>query len=62
MRQLHNEELYTCSDTLNYIGRRFRVKLDLPKWYTDQECAKFLFEKCLFTHLETNKDKFNLLM
>lgn len=62
MRQLQNEKLFTRNDLLKYIGHRFRVKLDLPEWYTDQECANFLFEKCLFIHLENNKDKFNLLV
>lgn len=62
MRQLHKEELYTRNDVLNYVGQRFRVKLNLPDWYTNRECANFLFEKCLLTHLERNEEKFNLLM
>lgn len=62
MRQLQQEEIYTKSDVLTYIGSRFRVKLGLPDWYSDHECANFLFNNCLFTHLEDNSDKFNLLM
>ena len=62
MRQLHEEELHTKNDVLNYIGSRFRVKLNLPDWYTDVECAQFLFKYCLLTHLDDNLDKFNLLV
>lgn len=62
MRQLQKEELFTSNDILTYIGRRFRVKLDLPDWYSDLECANFIFDKCLFTHLKSKEDKCNLLM
>ncbi len=62
LRQLQEENLFTKNDVLNYIGSRFRVKLSLPEWYTDNECAQFLFKYCLFTHLNTEAEKFNLLV
>lgn len=62
LRQLQKEQIFNKIDVLNYIGSRFRVKLMLPEWYTDIECANYLFKYCLFTHLEDNQDKFNLLM
>ncbi len=62
LRQLQEADIFTRSDVLNYIGSRFRVKLMLPDWYTDIECANYLFKYSLFTHLDENIDKFNLLM
>jgi DNA-directed RNA polymerase I subunit RPA2 len=62
LRQLQEEEIFTRNDVLNYIGSRFRIKLMLPDWYTDIECANHLFKYSLFTHLNENVDKFNLLM
>lgn len=62
LRQLKTERLYTQQEVLAYIGNRFRVKLMLPDWYTDVECAKFLLEHCLLTHLDKNIDKFYALM
>ena len=62
LRQLHEESILTRSDVLNYIGSRFRVKLMLPDWYTNVECANYLFKHSLFTHLDQNIDKFNLIM
>lgn len=62
MRQLQEENILTRNDVLTYIGSRFRVKLMLPEWYTDLECANYLFDNCLFTHLDDNVDKFNLMM
>jgi DNA-directed RNA polymerase I subunit RPA2 len=62
LRQLQDEDIFTRNDVLNYIGSRFRIKLQLPEWYTDIDCANYLFKYCLFTHLDDNIDKFNLLM
>ncbi len=62
LRQMQEENIFTRTDVLNYIGSRFRIKLQLPDWYTDVECANYLFKHSLFTHLENNIDKFNLLI
>ena len=62
LRQLQSEKIFSRNDVLNYIGSRFRVKLMLPEWYTHVECAEFLFKHSLFTHLDTNEDKFHLLI
>lgn len=42
-------------------GERFRIKLSLPEWTTDEDVAIFLFDNCILSHLDTNQDKFNLL-
>ena len=62
LRQMQEEDIFTRTDVLNYIGSRFRVKLNLPDWYTDIECANHLFKYSLLTHLEANRDKFNFLI
>ena len=62
LRQLQDETIFTRNDVLNYIGSRFRIKLQLPEWYSDIDCANYLFKYSLFTHLDENMDKFNLLM
>ncbi len=62
LRQLQEENLFTKADVLHYIGSRFRVKLGLPDWYTDSECAQHLFKYCLLAHLNTETEKFNLLV
>jgi len=45
-----------------FLGERFRIKLTLPDWTTDEEVAIFLFTQCVLVHLNAVKDKFNLLM
>lgn len=62
LRQLQEEDIVTRNDALNYIGSRFRIKLNLPDWYSDVECAQHLFKYSLLTHLESKTDKFNLMM
>jgi DNA-directed RNA polymerase I subunit RPA2 len=62
LRQLQTEKIFTRNDVLAYIGSRFRVKLNLPDWYTDIECANYLIKYSLFTHLNKNSDKFNALI
>ncbi|XP_077440050.1 DNA-directed RNA polymerase I subunit RPA2 [Vanacampus margaritifer] len=46
---------------LDYLGRRFRVKLNLPEWYTERQCADFLLDECICIHLRTGMEKFRLL-
>ncbi|XP_069110170.1 LOW QUALITY PROTEIN: DNA-directed RNA polymerase I subunit RPA2-like [Argopecten irradians] len=62
LRQTQDEGLLTQSSILKLIGERFRVKLDLPPWYTDAEVANYLLKYCIAIHLESNTDKFNLLL
>ncbi|XP_053477690.1 DNA-directed RNA polymerase I subunit RPA2 [Ictalurus furcatus] len=46
---------------LDYLGERFRVKLQLPEWYTNEQCAKFLLDECLCIHLKSDNEKFYML-
>jgi len=44
LRLVMEEGCVTRSKVLDYFGERFRVKLSLPEWYTNEQCAKFLIE------------------
>uniref|UniRef100_A0A673BFY2 DNA-directed RNA polymerase subunit beta n=1 Tax=Sphaeramia orbicularis TaxID=375764 RepID=A0A673BFY2_9TELE len=61
LRVVMEEGCITRSKVLNYLGERFRVKLNLPSWYTNQECAHFLFSECICIHLKSDVEKFYLL-
>ncbi|MGH0147295.1 UNVERIFIED_CONTAM: hypothetical protein FKN15_010207 [Acipenser sinensis] len=61
LRMVVVEGCTTKKQVLNYLGERFRVKLSLPEWYTNQQCADFLLEHCICIHLKSNVEKFYLL-
>ncbi|KAK3108488.1 hypothetical protein FSP39_008990 [Pinctada imbricata] len=42
LRQLLPDKLTSQSKVLEYIGKRFQVKMGLPEWYTHKEVALFL--------------------
>ncbi|XP_023281560.1 DNA-directed RNA polymerase I subunit RPA2 [Seriola lalandi dorsalis] len=44
LRIVTEESCTTRSKVLNYLGERFRVKMNLPEWYTNEQCANFLLE------------------
>ncbi|XP_060606086.1 DNA-directed RNA polymerase I subunit RPA2-like, partial [Ruditapes philippinarum] len=62
LRQALNENLLTKQSVLKHIGSRFRVKLSLPEWKTDEEVGQFLLQQCVCVHLTNDVDKFNLLV
>ncbi|CAF89806.1 unnamed protein product, partial [Tetraodon nigroviridis] len=49
------------NQVLSFLGERFRVKMNLPEWYTHQQCATILLEDCICIHLKSDAEKFNLL-
>lgn len=44
LRIVMEENCTTRSKVLNYLGERFRVKMNLPEWYTNEQCANFLLK------------------
>ena len=44
LRIVMEQGCVTRSQTLNYLGERFRVKIQLPEWYTNEQIAEFLLE------------------
>lgn len=62
LRQVQNEGLLTRSEVRAYIGEKFRICMRLPEWYSDEQVAVFLLRHCICVHMESNVDKFNLIL
>lgn len=63
LRSIHLETLHTHEDCKSFLGKMFRVKLyECPAWFSDTEVADFMIKKCILIHLNTNEDKFNMLV
>ncbi|XP_030053972.1 DNA-directed RNA polymerase I subunit RPA2 [Microcaecilia unicolor] len=61
LRMVTEEGYSTQKQVLKYLGERFRVKLNLPDWYSDEQAAEFLLTHCLCIHLKSDIEKFYLL-
>ncbi|XP_055025762.1 DNA-directed RNA polymerase I subunit RPA2 [Misgurnus anguillicaudatus] len=61
LRVVMEEGCTTKDKVLNYLGERFRVKLNLPDWFTHKQCANFLLDECLCIHLKSDVEKFYML-
>ncbi|XP_068841735.1 DNA-directed RNA polymerase I subunit RPA2 isoform X2 [Capricornis sumatraensis] len=61
LRIVMEEGCSTQKQVLNYLGERFRVKLNLPDWYPNEQAAEFLFNQCICIHLKSNTEKFYVL-
>ncbi|XP_069001311.1 DNA-directed RNA polymerase I subunit RPA2 [Embiotoca jacksoni] len=61
LRIVSEEGCTTHRKVLNYLGERFRVKMNLPEWYTNEQCANFLLNECVCIHLKSDAGKFYLL-
>ncbi|TRY55888.1 hypothetical protein DNTS_029133 [Danionella cerebrum] len=61
LRMVMDQGCTTKAKVLVYLGERFRVKLNLPEWYTNEQCAHFLLDQCLCIHLKTDVEKFYML-
>lgn len=44
LRVVAEEGCTTRSKVLEYLGEHFRVKLNLPEWYTNEQCASVLLK------------------
>ncbi|KAH9421488.1 DNA-directed RNA polymerase I subunit RPA2 [Dermatophagoides pteronyssinus] len=62
LRMVQQEKLYTSKQIKKYIGERVRIRYEAPSWYTDEEITDNLFRECIAVHLNSNVDKFNLLV
>ncbi|CAH3030121.1 unnamed protein product [Porites evermanni] len=62
LRTAQSEGASTQKAILNYIGERFKVKMGLPEWYTNDAVAQYLVQQCICVHLDSSKDKYNLLV
>jgi DNA-directed RNA polymerase I subunit RPA2 len=62
LRTYKTYHLYTQRDTLAYLGDKFRVVLDESEDLTDEELGRIFLRKIVLVHLNSNIDKFRLLM
>ncbi|KAL8613329.1 hypothetical protein ACOMHN_052569 [Nucella lapillus] len=62
MGEMMEEKLFTQQDMLQFLGERFRIKLNLPEWYTSVEIGRHLLKQCICVHLQNNRDKFNMMI
>jgi DNA-directed RNA polymerase I subunit RPA2 len=44
LRHALSENLTSQKAVLEYIGKLFRVKLDLPEWYSDIDVGEYLLK------------------
>ena len=42
LRLARAEGLASRASVLKYVGERFRIKVNLPEWYTDTQVSEFL--------------------
>ncbi|KAM6178697.1 DNA-directed RNA polymerase I subunit RPA2 isoform 1-T1 [Rhynchocyon petersi] len=61
LRIVTEEGCFTQKQVLNYLGECFRVKLNVPEWYPNEQAAQFLFDQCICIHLNSNTEKFSVL-
>ncbi|EIE90484.1 hypothetical protein RO3G_15195 [Rhizopus delemar RA 99-880] len=61
LRSFKIYNLFTRDQCLNYIGEKFRVTMGLDEDLTNKEIGEALVKKLIFVHLDSNRDKFNLL-
>uniref|UniRef100_T1J3J6 DNA-directed RNA polymerase subunit beta n=1 Tax=Strigamia maritima TaxID=126957 RepID=T1J3J6_STRMM len=62
LRAIQGENILNQNDACNYMGEKFRIKLNLPEWYTNSEVMEFLLREAVCIHLDTNKAKYDLLI
>ncbi|XP_030355304.1 DNA-directed RNA polymerase I subunit RPA2 isoform X3 [Strigops habroptila] len=61
MRAVVDAGCYTQQNVLEYLGKSFRIKLNLPEWYSNEQAAAFILNKCICIHLTNRTEKFYLL-
>jgi DNA-directed RNA polymerase I subunit RPA2 len=62
LRTFKNYHLYTRNDTLAYLGEKFRVVLDEAEDLSDEQVGEAFLHRVILVHLNSNEDKFRLLM
>uniref|UniRef100_A0A182MM49 DNA-directed RNA polymerase subunit beta n=1 Tax=Anopheles culicifacies TaxID=139723 RepID=A0A182MM49_9DIPT len=65
LRELHDESMHNTHDCRSSLGALLRYQLSLtamPKWYTDEQAGSYILDQCVLIHLDSNEDKFNLLV
>ncbi|XP_050544143.1 DNA-directed RNA polymerase I subunit RPA2 isoform X2 [Daktulosphaira vitifoliae] len=62
MRSLHENNVHSQEDAIEYIGTMFRPKFpELPEWKTNKEVCDYMMRSYVLIHLHKDYDKFKLL-
>lgn len=63
LMELHEQGLHTHKNCRNYLGQVFRPRYpNLPDWYSNEEVCDYLQDNNILIHLNSNVDKFNLIV
>lgn len=62
IRSFKSYKLRTGLECVEFLGQKFRVVLDLPEDWTDQRIGAELLDRLVLVHLETPREKFQMLM
>src|SRR5688572_11700484 len=62
LRESKKHPYYTREEALAHIGAHFRSAMDVPKRYTDLQVGSLLLKRYICVHLDSDRDKFNLLI
>uniref|UniRef100_A0A915KBH9 DNA-directed RNA polymerase n=1 Tax=Romanomermis culicivorax TaxID=13658 RepID=A0A915KBH9_ROMCU len=61
LKDLQMNEISSRNSALKRLGELFRVSMQVPEWYTDIEVGRLLLKRCVLIHLNSDKEKFDLL-
>ena len=63
LQLVQKEGLHSQEQVRNYIGRNFRPQMgELPEWWTDEEVCAYLFRRAVCIHLDSDEEKFHLVV
>ncbi|KAF1744905.1 hypothetical protein MXB_3188 [Myxobolus squamalis] len=62
MSVMHKMKICKMDDAKRHVSEAFRVKLGLPSWASASHVSEFLLKNCICVHLNSNTDKYNMLI
>ncbi|KAH8361017.1 hypothetical protein KR093_011761 [Drosophila rubida] len=63
LREVQNEGVYTSAQCRSFIGTLFRSRIaEVPEWLPDEAVTDFIIRERIMVHLESNEDKFQMIV
>eukprot|EP00123_Amoebidium_parasiticum_P011568 comp20793_c0_seq1/m.27332 comp20793_c0_seq1/g.27332 ORF comp20793_c0_seq1/g.27332 comp20793_c0_seq1/m.27332 type:complete len:1123 (-) comp20793_c0_seq1:450-3818(-) len=62
LRDALDKGMYTRKQCLAHLGKMFRVVMDAPRDFTDEQVGSYLLRKHIFVHCQSDKEKYDLLV
>jgi DNA-directed RNA polymerase I subunit RPA2 len=62
LQLVQKEGLHSQEQVRNYIGRSFKLKMDLPDWWSDEQICAYLLRRAVCIHLNSDEEKFHLVI